>query len=252
MDLLKSENDENVTLEFHEACLRGDLVKVINLLSRKEDIDVKQLDKRFTLGYVVQNGDSEIVELLLKIGVNVNQKIRIFGLRPLDFACIRKNLEIVQLLLQHNADVKASEMDQRTPLHFACIYGHLEIVKELLKHKPDINATWTTEESVKMTPLMLALASDLGYLDVVEELLMHGADIDFKDANVGNALHLAVEYGEKNVNTVKILLKHGCNTNVRAKLTSVFGDEVPMCTAFEVALKFKSINIVKTIVYHQN
>ena len=250
MGLLKSENDENVTLEFHEACKKGDLDEITKLLSRKEEIDVKQLDNEFTLAIVAQNGDLEIVELLLKIGVNVNQKIRIFGLRPLDFACIRKNLEIVQLLLQHNADVKASEMDQRTPLHFACIYGHLEIVKELLKHKPDVNATWTTQESVKMTPLMLA--SDLGYLDVVEELLMHGADIDFKDANVGNALHLAVEYGEKNVNTVKMLLNHGCNTSVRVKLTSVFGDELPMCTAFEVALNFKSINLVKTIVYHQN
>ena len=167
------------------------------------------------------------------------------------FACTRKNLGIVQLLLQHNADVKAREMDQRTPLHFACIEGHLEIVKELLKHKPDINATWTTEESVKMTPLMLALASDLGYLDVVEELLMHGADIDFKDANVGNALHLAVEYGEKNVDTVKMLLKYGCNTNVRAKMTSD-DEELPMCTAFELALNMKSISNVKTIAYHEN
>ena len=55
MDLLKSENDENVTFEFSEACIRGDLDKVTNLLSRKEEIDVKQLDKYFTLQRVVMH-----------------------------------------------------------------------------------------------------------------------------------------------------------------------------------------------------
>ena len=249
MDMLKPDNHENITLNFHEACKRGDLNEITKLLSRKEEIDVKQLDKEFTLGIVAQNGDLEIVELLLKIGVNVNQKIRLFGLRPLHFACKRKNLGIVQLLLQHNADVQLRGIDRKTPLHFACIEGDLEIVKELLKHKQDINAVCTTVNSLKMTPLMFA--ADLGYLDVVEELLNHGADIDFKDANVGNALHLAVAYGEKNVDTVKMLLKYGCNTNVRAKMTSD-DEELPMCTAFELALNMKSISNVKTIAYHEN
>ena len=58
MGLLKSENDENVTLEFHEACKKGDLDEITKLLSRKEEIDVKQLDKEFTLGIVAQNGDT--------------------------------------------------------------------------------------------------------------------------------------------------------------------------------------------------
>ena len=41
MDLQKPENDENFTLEFHE--------KVTNLLSRKEEIDLKALNEKCTV-----------------------------------------------------------------------------------------------------------------------------------------------------------------------------------------------------------
>ena len=75
------------------------------------------------------------------------------------------------------------------------------------------------------------------------------SNIDFKDANLGNALHMAVQCVGKNVKIVKTLLKYGCNTNVRAKL-SAEGDVLPMCSASELALKMNSINIVKTIAFH--
>ena len=100
MDLLKSENDENVTEEFSEACITGDLDKVTNLLSRKEKIDVKQLDKYFTLQRAVMYDHSaEIVELLLKIGVNANQKDGYFRVTPLQCACVNGNLTIAKKLL---------------------------------------------------------------------------------------------------------------------------------------------------------
>ena len=86
MDLLRS---ENVTMEFLEACQRGDIDKVANLFKRKEEIDVRQLDKKET---AVMNGDSEIVELLSTIVVNVDQEDNLFGLRPLQHACGGGNL----------------------------------------------------------------------------------------------------------------------------------------------------------------
>ena len=95
---------ENVTMEFHLACIRGDIDKVTNLLSRKEEIDVKQLDKNHTLERAVFYEDSEIVELLLKIGVNVNQKERFLGTTPLHGACAREgNLAIAKILLDNGA-----------------------------------------------------------------------------------------------------------------------------------------------------
>ena len=72
MDLKKSENDKNVTLEFHQACIKGDLEKVTNLLSRKEEIDLKALNEKCTLHNAVSSRFTEIVKVLLKIGVNIN------------------------------------------------------------------------------------------------------------------------------------------------------------------------------------
>ena len=59
MDLLKSVNGENVTLEFYEACIRGDIDKATNLLKRKEEIDVRQLDKIDALETAVKIEDCE-------------------------------------------------------------------------------------------------------------------------------------------------------------------------------------------------
>ena len=72
MDFCHNENTENVTKQFHQACIKGDLEKVTNLLKRKEEINAKKLDKRNTLESAVMHGKSEIVKLLLELGVDVN------------------------------------------------------------------------------------------------------------------------------------------------------------------------------------
>ena len=59
-------------------------------------------------------------------------------------------------------------------------------------------------------------------------------------------MHLAIEL--ENEHIVKILLKNGCNTKFRAKLTGE-DNYLPDCTAFELALDMKSNNILKMIAY---
>ena len=109
------------------------------------------------------------------------------------------------------------------------------------------------------TPLMCAAFK--GHFKIVEELLKHGADIDFSDPKYGSAMHLAMECEQvakaldlpmenEHEQSVKILLKNGCNTKVRAKLN--WQDvQLPDCTPFELALDMKSINIVKMITYQE-
>ena len=75
MDLSTLRDAIDITIEFHEACINGDLKRASNLLrNEREVIDVTKLDKRHTLCKTVQNKHEEIVKLLLKIGINVNQQ----------------------------------------------------------------------------------------------------------------------------------------------------------------------------------
>ena len=170
MDLLKSENDENVTIEFLEACQRGNFDKVKNLLRRKEEIDVKLLDKTFTIGSAVKNGDSEIVELLLKIGVNVNQKGSFMGIRPLHLACARcGNLAIAKILLDYGADINAitDGCINQTALHFAVFNKRTWITKLLLENgcKTEIR----TQQG--LTGLEIALVN--GFVGIVKLFAFH-------------------------------------------------------------------------------
>ena len=163
MDLQKPDNDENVTLEFHEACKRGDLNNVTNLLQRKEEIDVKQLDTNYTLETAVKDGYSVIVELLLKIGVNANQKHS--GLRPLHYACDIGNLKIVEILLENGADIDAIvEGGNQTPLDIAVWREKTLITRLLLENGCKTNI----RDSKGQTALECALKE--GYLDGVKQL----------------------------------------------------------------------------------
>ena len=159
---------ENFTMEFHDACLRGDLDKVTNLLSRKEEIDVKLLDKTFVLESVVMNGNSEIVQLLSRIGVNVNQKDYLFGLSSLYYACALGNLKIAKILIENRADINASiKFSNRTSLHIASQYKNPEIVKLLLENgcKTEIR----TQEG--FTALEIALKK--GFIGIVQVFAFH-------------------------------------------------------------------------------
>ena len=169
MDLLKSANDDNVTMKFHEACLRGDLDEITNLLQRKEDIHVKQLDKNHTLESTVKNGYLEIVKILLKIGVNVNQKESLMGIRPLHCACaIEGNLAIAEILLENGADIDAIlKVIYRSPLHVAVSKRNTSIVKLLWKN----GCKTHVRDFEGMTALEMAMKEH--YIDVVKLFAFH-------------------------------------------------------------------------------
>ena len=155
----------NVTTEFRLACYYGDLEKLTNLLRRKEEIDAKQLDRCPLLVTAVIKGQLEIVRLLLKIGVNVNQSDSFLRSRPLHFACREGNLSIVELLLENGADIDAIvERLNCTALDIAVLHKKTSITKLLLK-----NGCKTNVRNHKgQTALELAL--NKGYLDGVKQL----------------------------------------------------------------------------------
>ena len=155
------------------------------------------------------------------------------------------NPRIVEILLEHGASVHAKDDFGHTPLQDACESGNLEIVQTLIQHNADVDAISENVDGKHFTPLMIA--AGYGFSEIAKELLKYGADVNFSNS-YGNSLHLTTKYGHSEI--VKILLKNRCNANVRAKLDHD-NNELINCTAFELALDIKSMGIVKMIAFHE-
>ena len=227
-----------VTKEFHKASINGDLEKVTNLLNRKEEINVNDLENTNTIHTAVQKGFTEIVKILIKIGINVND-IDCHGNTPLHLAChYSRNLTIVKILLENGANLDRRDYHDKTPLYRACENGHLETIQELLKHNPEIDAF--SKDNRDSTPLQVAAC--FGNVKVVEELLKAGANIDHLDINKTTTLFLAVNGGHALI--VKTLIDNGCKTNIRET-----NEEL---TEIELALDNASYGIFKMLASHEN
>src|SRR5579859_1674410 len=80
----------------------------------------------------VKSNDAARVKALLDAGADPNKRDRL-GATALHDAAWNGYREIVELLLDHHADVNARHLEAgSTPLHYAVIKGHLDIVSLLL------------------------------------------------------------------------------------------------------------------------
>jgi ankyrin repeat protein len=129
---------------------------------------------------------------------------------PLHVASRRGHADIAQLLLDHGADGKALDDDERTPLFLSSRYGHVEVARILLEHGADTE----TRNKVGNSPLDWASAE--GHVDVAQLLLKYGADANAKDNDGSTALHAASLFGC--VGTARVLLEHhdGIDANAQA------------------------------------
>ena len=144
---------------------------------------VLPMHKAAASGYV------EIVELLLDHGADVNI-INRKGETPLSWACFKGQKGVVQLLISRQANPNMFERDGRYfPIHFAAANGDAEIVKILLRSYADINAKDIAGRSA------LTIACARGRQEVVALLLEKGADPDHLDGSGHSPMSRAISQG---------------------------------------------------------
>jgi len=100
-------------------------------------------------------------------------------------------IDVVRLLLDHNADVDARDNDGDTPLLCAAVCGQLKVVQILLDRNVEINA----RSNDGSTPLHIASEGPLGQFerhpDIVQLLLDHGANAQLRNLNGKTASEVA-------------------------------------------------------------
>jgi hypothetical protein len=133
--------------------------------------------------FAAEYGNTEIVNLLIQSGANVNAQDKDMW-TALMFAAQSGNIEIAKLLIQSGANCSGHDNDFVTPLMLAAQDGHTEIVQILLKNGADVNA----QNNVVNTAVMFACEN--GHPAIIEILLRNRAKINFTNEEGDTAFDL--------------------------------------------------------------
>eukprot|EP00743_Colponemidia_sp_Colp-15_P007940 GILK01008600.1.p1 GENE.GILK01008600.1~~GILK01008600.1.p1 ORF type:complete len:636 (-),score=104.41 GILK01008600.1:115-2022(-) len=152
------------------------------------------------------------------------------GLSAVAVACSTGNLPLVEVLLQHGADLNVPNKAGWTPLMLAVFNGHLDIVKLLLtQYKTDVNC----RSKQGTTPLMQAALQ--GRLDMLEVLCKSQADPNLEDQVGDTALIYAAKNGHLSV----------CRYLVDRGLANVAHTNRSQCTALIEACRHNRVDVVR-------
>ena len=235
--LLKQRADVNLAeadgaTALHWAAYHGDL-DVLNLLiaagarvDRANDLSITPL------ALASENGHAAIVERLLAKGANPNAASET-GVTPLMRAARSGNVAIVRALLPRKANINAAETErQQTALMWAAAQRHPDVVKVLLENGADVKARTVVRRLTVMldqgppgvktakehahgieaggsTALLFAAMS--GDVESARLLLDKGADVNDTAADGNSALVLSAFQGHGPV--ARLLLERGADPN---------------------------------------
>ena len=159
-------------------------------------------------------GDVAAVRALLKQGGDVNAA-QGDGMTALHWAAQQGNAQLVSMLLSAGANVRATtRLGDYTPLHLASQAGHASTVAALIA----VGAAADVRTTTGASPLMLAAKS--GSTDTVTRLIENGADINaVETANGQTALMVAAGLNRPEV--VKLLLARGADAKLASKVVDL-------------------------------
>ncbi|KZE46210.1 hypothetical protein AV540_00955 [Brevibacillus parabrevis] len=163
--------------ELFHAAQTGDTAQLQTILAKDSRYaNVQNSDGLTLLGYAAHFGNKDAVKLLLAHGADVNatsaSKISFIPSNTALHAAIagEKSFEVIELLLQHQAQTNLFDSNGHTCLHAAAFHcENLELVQMLIEHGADVNARQEGGDSV------LSLAIRQGHDAVAEFLRTKGA-----------------------------------------------------------------------------
>jgi len=208
-------------------------LKIVEVLL-KYGIDVNMLYKSgYGIGYMplhvaTENKQEEVAKLLISYGADVNAQDET-GKPPIFYAILNADLKITRLLLTNKANIK----DNPELLNIAVKKECREIVEVLLEHGADVNAS---DEYGRTALHFTAVDEDGGFFgfhhkfpdinvkgEIAKLLLSRGANVNAQTQNGTTTLHAATQKGY--VKVIEALLEHNADVNCTLKT-----DKPPLCS----------------------
>lgn len=148
-------------------------------------------------------GFADIVQQLIQSDANWNATTRT-GNFPLLLAAQEGHTEVVEILLKAGINVNRAKNDGSVSIMIASQNGHLEIVKMLLEAgaNPSITNDFG-DTALHKAPVRFDDPK------MIEELVKAGADIDAADTRGDTPLHMAAQFGA--IESTKALLDEGAD-----------------------------------------
>ena len=210
-------NKLNDVIDKKKSLNETELANLINQLNQTS------LDK--ALLYSTQQGNVEILNMLVQAKANVNTQNEQHGDTPLILAAEQGNVEIIDLLVKAGANINATNKYNETALNVAIWWHRYDFAKKLLEYQPDVNTT----DIKGCTALILATSrvlnnnsnDDILY-EIIDEIIDKSSNeaLNLQNYRGYNALHGAVSRG--NLYAVKKLLKREVLVNDTFKF--IFND----------------------------
>ncbi len=159
-------------LNVFEACAVGEWPRVKALVEQQPElVNAYAPDGFQPLGLAAFFGHTDIAEYLLQKGSDVNSPSHNpMRVMPLHSAIANRHAGIVRLLVDHGANVNATQADDFTPLHEAAQNGLLDVTQWLIDRGANANPRLSSSGK---TPLTLAVEHK--HEDVAELLRSYGA-----------------------------------------------------------------------------
>lgn len=126
--------------EIMTAIRMKDKILVNKLLKDGMDLSLTTMSGRTALMYAAESGMSDIVKLLIEHGADINASDRLMNLTALMYASMLGNEEVVDVLLSANADtqIRSSDsgglLDGLTAAQIASRSGHIMIGMKIMQH----------------------------------------------------------------------------------------------------------------------
>jgi ankyrin repeat protein len=136
-------------------CFKGQLPIIQHAIKEGADVNARHKDGQTTIMLAMRSNNTQILDFLIQEGAKVNMKLP-DGRTPLTTAILSKNVGMCKYLLEKGA-AQQSKYKGLSPLMIATTMGQAQMVQLLVQHGADIN-----ERNIKgQTALILAKAKKL-------------------------------------------------------------------------------------------
>ncbi|GFS93161.1 ankyrin-3 [Nephila pilipes] len=184
---------------------------IVNIMLTGCIFDICTLQENYDLLHgAAENGHMNVVKVLLENGFEMNATRKGTVMTPLHCAVLNDHWETAQLLLLKAAYPNAQDLYGRTPLHYAAERGNIDLVESLLDENADIFIKDYKNKTV------IELTVDCNQLEIFKLFFFKGViDVDFKGYLDRSLLHQCALTGS--LEMTEYLVESGANIHAKCR-----------------------------------